>query len=137
MIYYAVIDTNVLVSALMSKHITSATYRVLEKILSQEVVPLYSKEILDEYNEVLRRKKFNIDEADVEDVLDMVQCGIKVNPSPTDEFMPDLTDKPFYEVVLEKRDDDAYLVTGNLKHFPRKPFIVTPAEFLDIIEKNN
>ena len=29
--------------------------------------------------------------------------------------------------------EDAYLVTGNIKHFPTKPFIVTPRQMLDII----
>lgn len=56
-------------AALMSKLVTSATYRVLEKILSQEVVPLYSQEILDEYNEVLRRKKFGIQEDELKNLL--------------------------------------------------------------------
>lgn len=58
-------------------------------------------------------------------------------PSATDEVLPDPDYTPFYEVVLEKRDDDAYLVTGNLKHFSKKPFIVTPAEFLEIIGRDN
>ena len=31
---------------------------------------------------------------------------------PTGETLPDMKDLPFYEVVAEKRDDDAYLVTG-------------------------
>lgn len=45
----------------------------------------------------------------------------------------DMNDAPFYEVVLEKRDDNAYLVTGNIKHFPKEPFIVTPRELLSIL----
>ena len=40
----------------------------------------------------------------------------------------------FYEVVMEERkEENAYLVTGNIKHFPTKPFIVTPRQLLDII----
>ena len=35
---------------------------------------------------------------------------------------------------MEKREDDAYLVTGNLRHFPVKPFIVTAREMLDIMD---
>lgn len=30
--------------------------------------------------------------------------------------------------------EDSFLVTGNLKHFPKKPFIVSPAEMVEIIE---
>ena len=51
-------------------------------------------------------------------------------------MIPDMKDVPFYEVVLEKRNDNAYLVTGNIKHFPKEPFIVTPRELLDILNNN-
>lgn len=48
--------------------------------------------------------------------------------------MPDPKDRVFYEVVMEQRkSDNAYLTTGNIKHFPQKPFIVTPRQLLDII----
>ena len=57
-----------------------------------------------------------------------------VEPCPSGMVLPDMKDLPFYEVVLEKRSDDAYLVTGNIKHFPQEPFIVTPRELLDIFE---
>ncbi len=46
----------------------------------------------------------------------------------------DQDDLVFYEVVMEKRDEDAYLITGNLRHFPIRTFIVTPAEMLKIME---
>ena len=45
-----------------------------------------------------------------------------------------MDDLVFYEVVMEKREDDAYLVTGNLRHFPPRNFIVTPAEMMALIE---
>jgi len=47
--------------------------------------------------------------------------------------MPDEDDRVFYEVTLSK--DDANLVTGNLKHFPKTPIVVTPAEMLEILSK--
>lgn len=59
--------------------------------------------------------------------------GILVDPSPSGITLPDMKDVPFYEVVLEKRDNDTYLVTGNIKHFPKEPYIVTPRELLDIL----
>lgn len=43
-------------------------------------------------------------------------------------------DRVFYEVTLSK--DDAYLVTGNQKHFPKTPIVVTPAEMLEILEQD-
>lgn len=40
----------------------------------------------------------------------------------------------FYEVVMEKRKySEAYLVTENLKHFPKRSFIVDPTEMLEIM----
>lgn len=60
--------------------------------------------------------------------------GVHIEPGPVDAVLPDLDDVVFYAVVMEKRKgEDAYLVTGNQKHFPKEPFIVTPKEMLDII----
>ncbi len=41
----------------------------------------------------------------------------------------------FYEAAIEKRNDNAYLVTGNQKHYPIRDFIVTPAEMMKIIQE--
>ena len=49
--------------------------------------------------------------------------------------LPDPKDLVFYEVVMAKQEENAHLVTGNIKHFPKKPFIVTPNELLEIIKK--
>ena len=50
-------------------------------------------------------------------------------------LLPDIKDLPFYEVVMEKRSDDAYLVTGNQKHFPVEPFIITARQMIDILDE--
>ena len=73
---YAVIDTNVLVSALLSRFNSTSTVQLLQLVILGDITPIYNDEILDEY-----------------------------------------------------------LVTGNLKHFPKKPFVVTPAEMLQIIHE--
>ena len=83
---------------------------------------------------VLHRKKFPFTEERIRPVLASIRAfGLHVNPSPTDEILPDMDDLVFYEVVMEKREDDAYLVTGNLRHFPLEPFIVTPRQMLEIV----
>lgn len=136
MICYAVIDTNVLVSALLSSREDAATVLVVGKLFSGEVIPLFSDEILKEYNEVLRRAKFHFSEETVSMLLRTIEkFGEHIVPAPTGELLPDMKDLPFYEVVVERQEDDAYLVTGNMKHFPAKPFIVTAKEFLDILNK--
>ena len=137
MSYYAVIDTNVLVSALLSKHSDSATVLILDRVFAGELIPVYSSDTMAEYQLVLRRKKFKFDTVLTDYILSaIIRFGIMVEPSPTGAVLPDMKDLPFYEVVMEKREtDDAYLVTGNQKHFPFRPFIVTPKEMLDILNR--
>ena len=138
MVCYAVIDTNVFISALLSKRADTATVRVLEAVFDGTLVPLYHSEILVEYDEVLHRSKFHFQEETIRLVIDAVkQYGMEVFPQPTGEILVDMDDLIFYEVVMEKRDDDAYLVTGNQKHYPVRDFVVTPAEMMEIIEKKN
>ncbi len=138
MAYYTVIDTNVLVSALLSRHSDSSTVILVERMLLGDLIPVYSAEIMKEYQEVLQRKKFRFSRAQTDYLLSAIsRFGLMVKASPTDELLPDPKDLPFYEVVMEKRNsDDAYLVTGNQKHFPIKSFIVTPNEMLDILDSH-
>ena len=136
MVYYAVIDTSVFISALLSKRTDTATVRVIDAMFDGKIVPLYHEEILAEYNEVLHRKKFHFKEEVIQLVINAVkQHGMEVFPQPTGEILVDMDDLIFYEVAMEKRDDDAYLVTGNQKHYPIRDFIVTPAEMMEIIGK--
>ena len=44
--YFAVLDTNVLVSALLSKNKDAATVQVMEHLWSGEIIPVYSKKII-------------------------------------------------------------------------------------------
>ena len=135
-ICYAVIDTNVFLSALISKKEDSATVKVFEAVLQGRITPLYHQEILQEYDEVLHRKKFNLKEDSIRNLMDtIIKFGIQVFPQQTGEIFIDMDDLIFYEVALEKRDEDAYLVTGNQKHYPIKDFIVTPVEMMEILEK--
>ncbi len=131
---YTVIDTNVLVSALLSSHDDAATVQVVNKIFSEDIIPLYTAEIIDEYDNVLHRKKFNFSDESINILLSVIeQNGVFVKPNASGEILPDMKDLPFYEAVLEKQDKDAYLVTGNIKHFPDKAFIVTPNQLLEIL----
>lgn len=136
MMCYAVIDTNVLVSALLAKKSDSATVQVIERMIKGEIIPVYSNEIMNEYHEVLSRKKFKFSPELITFFLSAIEkFGILAEPSDTGITLPDMKDLPFYEVVMEKRDDNAYLVTGNLKHFPERDYIVTARQLLDILDK--
>lgn len=133
---YAVIDTNVFISALITKSSEAATVKVIEAVLRGDIVPLYHEDILAGYNEVLHRNKFKISENVINVLIDaIVKYGVEVFPQPTGEILVDMDDLIFYEVVMEKREDDAYLVIGNQKHYPIKEFIVTPSEMIEILKE--
>ena len=132
---YAVLDTNVLVSALLSSKVDAATVQVLERTLDGDLIPVFSDAILEEYEDVLHRRKFGFDHDAVRVLLGFIESrGLRVDPSSTGTLLPDMKDIPFYEVVMDARADGAFLVTGNLKHFPSEPFIVTARQMLDILE---
>ena len=132
--FYVVIDTNVIVSAVISKHLDSNPAKIIRAIVQNRIVPLYNDEILGEYREVLSRPKFNLAEAQIDTVLKaIVADGLNLDRTSAEGIVfPDPKDIVFYEVALSK--EDSYLVTGNIKHFPIKPFIVTPAEMVKIME---
>lgn len=131
---YVVIDTNVLVSALLAKNDDVATVQILKKILIGEIIPVYSQEIIFEYRDVLNRKKFNFSKHLIDYFMDFIEkFGLFSDPKKLNIDFVDLKDLPFYEVVMDKKDKERYLVTGNIKHFPKEPFIVTPRELIDIL----
>lgn len=131
--YYAVIDTNVLVSAMLKWN--SVPGNVMELTFNGLIVPILDEDIMREYREVLSRPKFHFSSDIVDSVLLSIrQKGIFVHAGMLEIDLPDPKDLVFYQVVMEARQEkDAYLVTGNMKHFPTEPFIVTPRQMLDII----
>lgn len=129
---FAVIDTNVLVSALLTKHIDSATVQVLDRIFGGEIIPMYDEEILAEYNDVLRRPKFPFKEESVILVINaIIEAGISAERVKSSDMIKDPKDVVFFEVAMSR--NDSYLVTGNIKHFPVVARVVNPTELLNIL----
>ena len=129
---YAVIDTNVLVSALFTSNVEAATVKVLDALLQEKIIPLYNEDIYEEYVEVLNRPKFHFPRTIVNKYLKAIRdLGVKAERVHSQENFPDVDDVVFYEVAMSK--EDAYLVTGNTKHFPKSPIVVTPAEMMQIV----
>ena len=129
---YAVIDTNVLVSALITRNPEAATAKVVRLLLEQEFVPLYDADIIAEYEEVLHRPKFPILKEAADALISFViENGVESLRVNFAESMPDEDDRVFYEVTLSQ--EDSFLVTGNLKHYPMSPRVVSPAQFLKVL----
>ena len=126
----AVIDTNVLVSSFISKNTNSPTVRIIKAIIEGIFTPVYSDDILSEYEEVLGRGRFKLDPAAISILIRRIkEIGEAVSPIVSEEDFPDPDDKVFFCTALA---GDAQLVTGNIKHYPTAELVVTPAQFCEI-----
>lgn len=130
--YRVVLDTNILLSALWSRDENSAN--ILDMIISDNILLCYDYSIMKEYKEILNRPKFAFNKPDINEIITKIKNdGLSVlvktsnNPSFTDE-----RDRKFYDVA---KSCDAYLITGNKKHFPRESFIIPVKKFLNMINQ--
>lgn len=131
---YAVIDTNVLVSALITHNPEAATAKVVRLLLEREFIPMYDEDIIAEYEDVLHRVKFPILPETADALISyIIENGMEASRINYDEPMPDEDDRVFLEVALSK--EDSFLVTGNQKHYPASTRIITPAQFLEVYQQ--
>lgn len=132
---YAVIDTNVLVSSLFSSSGASNPRKVIEAVFQGWITPLYNDEIIEEYRDVLSRDKFRFSPVDIDNLISFfTRFGRDTARSKVEtESFPDSDDIVFFEVTMSVVN--AYLVTGNIKHFPQKPFVVTPGQMVEILRE--
>ena len=137
MTYYAVIDTNVIVSSMLKKH--SIPWQIVNLVRKNIIVPLLNKEILQEYFNVITRNKFNFDNKLIQETIGQIKSkSIYLEREQTLEDFVDKDDVVFFEIVMSLRNRvDAYLITGNMKHYPIRSYVVTPSQMLEIIEKES
>jgi len=97
-------------------------------IFTNEVVPYFNGEIIEEYCEVLFRDKLNFPKDKVFSLLsEIMKNGVVAKAITSDILFVDESDKKFYDMA---KTNEAVLVTGNLKHYPGEPFILSSLEFL-------
>jgi putative PIN family toxin of toxin-antitoxin system len=130
-----VLDTNLLVSALLSPLGKEAS--VVELVSQQAVFAAVSTSILNEYEAVLSRPKFNFDPDEVDRTLYPIRTySLLTHPGRRLTISPDDSDNRFLECAEASGAD--FLITGNKRHFPDhhgKTKIVNAREFLDAIGK--
>ena len=131
-----VVDTNVIVSGLLRPFSDPA--RILALILSGKITVAYDSRIINEYEEVLKRKKFNFSNHHVQSIIaEIKEEGIYVSAVPLKESLPDRDDEPFLEVAFSGKIN--FLVTGNKRHFPEEfakdVQILSPSEFLNVFKE--
>ena len=69
-------------------------------------------------------------------IKSIIDNGKEFSNIATQEKPTDPNDVIFYEVTMDSRQTvETFLVTGNIKDFPIKPFVVRPEEMMKIIEE--
>jgi putative PIN family toxin of toxin-antitoxin system len=120
-----VLDTNILVSALLSPESGSA--KALNLFLAGSTSLYFDSRILHEYERVLTDPKFPFDQGTVRNLMVLIlEMGFSVTPEPFSGSMPDESDRKFVEVAIAA---DAALITGNMKHYPNGERAVSLSEY--------
>ncbi len=131
-----VLDTNVLVSGLLTPYGTSG--EIVRMVSAGKLIILYDSRILLEYQEVLHRSKFQFDKGQVDLLIDFIKRNGQVtSTSPLKKSLHDPDDVPFLEVAIGGESE--CLVTGNKVHYPQKSRegikVLTPTEFINFYRK--
>ena len=128
-----VLDTNVIVSSLLT---SGPPAFIVDLIPNGKIIPFYTNLILQEYFDVLSRKKFGFSTSQVTRLIDdIVNIGITVEDKPSlKNIIVNKDDLIFYNAAVEAQ---SFLITGNIRHFPSESFIVTPAQFIKIYQGNS
>jgi putative PIN family toxin of toxin-antitoxin system len=129
-----VLDTNILISALLSPQGPPAQVFPMT-ILEPDTQLCVSGDIYAEYEEVIRRPRFNRSDSEINATLRTIrEKGLWVRPTEKVRACSDPDDDVFLECA--QAAGAHYLVTGNVKHFPAgwaDTRIVTARQFLDVI----
>ena len=122
-----VIDTNIIVSALLSAD--SNAFKVLSDALDGKYTVLISEEIFQEYQDVLHRDKFGFDEKIINFLLAWFrENAIWIEVSRSNIPMKDEKDRVFYDLAKSCK---ARLVTGNIKHYPVDELVTALWELIE------
>ena len=133
---YAVVDTNVLVSAALAKNRgDSIPLKIFLGVAQKKFTPIIDNNIIEEYRDVLQREKFNFSLDYQNSFIDEITKYAINEPVKASEIvLPDMDDKIFYDVAFAHQNKKAFLVTGNLRHFPGCPFAISPKDFYELIK---
>ena len=132
-----VIDTNVVISAFINPG--GKPSQIMRMILGRRAELCYNSTILGEYESVMLRPKFSgkIDSGNIQRFISLIKnIGTSYYPLPDTTRLPqaslsDESDRIFYDTAV---GSGSFLISGNIKHFPKEPFIMSPSDFLKQID---
>ena len=131
------IDTNVVISAFINP--SGKPSQIMKMILGRGAELCYNSAILDEYESVMLRPKFSgkIDFGNIQRFISLIRnIGTSYYPIPgitklSQVILPDESDRIFYDTAV---GSGSILISGNIRHFPKEPFIMSPSDFLKQID---
>lgn len=123
-----VLDINVIVSAFINP--AGKPSQIVKMILARRAELCYNSVILNEYENVMLRPKFSskINSDAVRRYINILRSiGISFDPLQSKIKLLDESDRIFYDTA---KGSGSILISGNVKHYPKKPFILLPADFI-------
>ena len=126
--FRVVLDTNILVAALL--YPLGKPAKTLAFCISEKAEICYNSQIMWEYEDVLFRPRFKFDIEEIKNntLTELKKVGLIIEPTQSTIYMPHESDRIFYDTA---KAGEALLITGNQRHYPNEPFILSPAEFLE------
>jgi len=124
-----VLDTNFVISAFLNPD--GKPSQIIKMVLGRKAELYYNTAILSEYESVILRPKFShsINAGNVRQFINLIRSiGVSFDATPSTIKLPDESDRIFLDTA---NDSGSILITGNKKHFPKKSFIMSPADFLE------
>lgn len=137
----AIVDTNVVVSGLLTSEAGAPTSRILDGMLERRFSFLLSEDLLAEYRSVLLRstirKLHGLKEKEVDQLLTEIAANaIAREPTEAHVEPPDERDRHLWRLL--ESYSDSFLVTGDRRlressHYAAR--VLSPREFVDSLEK--
>lgn len=137
----AIVDTNVVVSGLLTAEHDAATRLLLDRMLAGDLYYYLSLELLAEYRDVLLRPDLQSLHGLADDEIDAILETLTVEaivrtPSPTEHDAPDPDDRHLWRLAASI--PDAAVVTGDgalLRESPSELSVVTPRDYLELLDE--
>ena len=114
----AVVDTNILVSALLTP--AGPPGAVAQAIRHGVLQPMVCAEIIEEYVDVLHRPRLALPPRDVDELIALLGAQaqwVRITPYLPALKLPDPGDWPFIAAALA---GNCPVITGNARHFPKR-----------------
>lgn len=126
-----VLDTNVLISGLLIPE--GKPGQIIQLIASGFIKLCYDSRVIVEYYNIMSRPKFGFNKDNIQELLAQIKVqGSLIVAKPLELNLIDSEDIKFVEVALAGKVK--YLVTGNIRHYPKLRYkninIITPSDFI-------